>query len=53
MLLKILRGFKSGMKDTEDQAVKMKKTVSEAFNTVKESMLRELDLVLVWIYGSL
>lgn len=34
------QGFKSGMKDTEDQAVKMKKTVSEAFNTVKESMLR-------------
>lgn len=34
------QGFKSGMKDTEDQAVKMKKTVSEAFNTVKESILR-------------
>lgn len=34
------QGFKSGMKDTEDQAVKMKKTVSEAFSIVKDSMLR-------------
>jgi TP901 family phage tail tape measure protein len=34
------QGFKSGMKDTEDQAIKMKKTVNEAFSTIKESMLR-------------
>lgn len=32
--------FRNGMKNTESQAISMKKTVSDAFGTIKDSMLR-------------
>lgn len=32
--------FRNGMKGTENQALSMKKTVSDAFGTIKDSMLR-------------
>lgn len=34
------QSFKGNMQQTENQAVSMKKTVSDAFGTIKESMLR-------------
>ncbi|EKQ51394.1 MULTISPECIES: phage tail tape measure protein [unclassified Clostridium] len=33
------QSFKGGMQQTENQAISMKKTVSDAFSTIKESML--------------